>query len=848
VTAAFGPVTVTDTIAVPANSGTDVTFTPQRYPGLRVANPRLWWPNGYGPANLYDLTLTAAISGRRSDSRAIRFGIRDLGYHYQRPSIISGQEQDLTFPAVQARYVRLIGYTRATQYGISLYTLSVYGPQAPGTDLALHKTATASSTDDPAHGPQNAVDGDSTTRWSSAYQDNQWIDVDLGTTYTVDKVSILWEAAYATDFAIQVSPDGTNWTSVITQTNTPPAQLQISVNGVRIMCRGGNWGYDELLRRVLSGRLETALRMHADQNFTMIRNWLGTSSREEFYALCDQYGILVWNDFWWAGDHPPTNPQAYLDIAADTIRRYRTHPCIAVWCGSNEHYPPPGIDQAIQQAVTTEDPQRLYQSNSAADIVGGHGPYSWVDPASYYATSDFGFHTEIGIPTVSTAETMERLAGDQPGWPIGVPWQYHDWCSLGGQAVDSYQQAIKDRLGPATDLPDFCRKAQFVNYENMRAIFEAWNHNLWNDASGVLLWMSHPAWYSTVWQTYDYDFDVNGSYYGARKGCEPTHIQAAASTWQIDAVNHTPSALTGAVASAQIYDLDGAAQGTAQQATLNVPASSAAPVFTVEWPWNAVTFPAVQARYVRMMGYTRATQYGFSLYTLSVFGPQAPGTDLALHKTATASSADDPSRGPENAVDRDPATRWSSAYEDNQWIDVDLGAVYSLDRVVLVWETAMAKTFAIQTSTDGSTWTTARNVTVGGLQLVKLQLHGAGGNLLSDNLYWNYGTPQDMQALNSLPPATITPELTDRRQASGRTIVTVRLGNSGPSVAAMVALSLRGAPTGSRVLPAFYSDNYVWLLPGESRDVTVECATADLGRDTPAVQVSAYNSAAQTVT
>ena len=69
-----------------------------------------------------------------------------------------------------------------------------------------------------------------------------------------------------------------------------------------------------------------------------------------------------------------------------------------------------------------------------------------------------------------------------------------------------------------------------------------------------------------------------------------------------------------------------------------------------------------------------------------------------------------------------------------------------------------------------------------------------------------------------------------------------------PEVAAMVALSLRGAPTGSRVLPAFYSDNNLWLLPGESRDVTVECATADLGRDTPAVQLSAYNSVAQTVT
>ena len=213
VTAAFGPVTVTGTTSVAANSGTDVTFTPQQYPALRVANPRLWWPNGYGPANLYDLTLTAAISGVRSDTRVIRFGIRELGYHYQRPSIISGQEQDLTFPAVQARYVRMMGYTRATQYGFSLCTLSVFGPQAPGTDLALHKIATASSADDPSHGPQNAVDGDPSTRWSSAYQDNQWIDVDLSAVYSLDRVVLVWETAMAKTFAIQTSTDGSTWTT-----------------------------------------------------------------------------------------------------------------------------------------------------------------------------------------------------------------------------------------------------------------------------------------------------------------------------------------------------------------------------------------------------------------------------------------------------------------------------------------------------------------------------------------------------------------------------------------------------------------------------------------------------------
>ncbi len=50
------------------------------------------------------------------------------------------------------------------------------------------------------------------------------------------------------------------------------------------------------------------------------------------------------------------------------------------------------------------------------------------------------------------------------------------------------------KLGPSDNLDDFCKKAQLINYESHRAIFEAWNSKMWNDASGVLLWMSHPAW------------------------------------------------------------------------------------------------------------------------------------------------------------------------------------------------------------------------------------------------------------------------------------------------------------------------------------------------------------------
>ncbi|MFI1824416.1 glycosyl hydrolase 2 galactose-binding domain-containing protein, partial [Lentzea sp. NPDC020367] len=327
--------------------------------------------------------------------------------------------------------------------------------------------------------------------------------------------------------------------------------LKIHVNGVPIFCRGGNWGFDELLRRMPAERMDDVVALHRDMNFTMIRNWIGSSNRDEFFAACDRHGILVWNDFWIVGDFPDDIP-GYLDAAHDTVTRYRHHPSIVVWCGANEASPPPNTDAGLRKIVGEQHTGVHYQSHSADGSVSGHGPYHWVEPAKYfdpgiYDTFDFGFHTEIGMPAVPVAETMRNLVGAEVAWPIGDVWYAHDWCTNGNQRPQLYQAAIDTRLGASDGLDEFCRKAQFVNYENMRAMFEAWNAHLWDDASALLLWMSHPAWHSTVWQTYDYDLDVNGTYFGAKKACEPQHVQASSDSWQVAVLNHTNGILRGRV-------------------------------------------------------------------------------------------------------------------------------------------------------------------------------------------------------------------------------------------------------------------------------------------------------------
>jgi hypothetical protein len=586
VTAAFDNVRVTSTVTVPAGRSTDVVFAPADFRQLRLAKPKLWWPNGYGDPALHELTLTATVGGATSDRRTLSFGIRQIGYQYHLPIVVSNDiaAQTVDFTAQQARYVRLQGGTRATGWGFSLWTLSVVDSAAAGTDLALHRTATSSSVDNPGNSAPNAVDGDPGTRWSSAYNDNEWIEVDLGAVVRFDRLVLSWEQAYALTFTVQVSNDGSTWTEVTSVDNTPDP-LTVLVNGVKVFCRGGSWGWDELLRRMTPSRTDSVVAMHRDMNFTMIRNWIGSSYREELFEACDRYGILVWNEFWDGFSADPANHDIYLAQARDTVLRYRYHPCLVVWFGCNEGSPPAVIDSALHDIVTGNT-DLLYQSDSNAGIITGDGPYHWVEPSQYFtgdATGgNIGFHSEIGIPTVSVVESMRNLVGDgDPGWPIDAPWFLHDWSSQGNQAPQTYQAAIDARLAPSDSLAEFCRKAQFVNYESMRAIFEAWNQSLWHNASGVLLWMSHPAWHSTVWQTYDYDLDVNGSYYGSRKGCEAHHVQANLSTWQVTAVNHTPTPVSGATVTAELHDLAGGTLLPAQRLTLDIDASATTPAFTV---------------------------------------------------------------------------------------------------------------------------------------------------------------------------------------------------------------------------------------------------------------------------
>lgn len=133
--------------------------------------------------------------------------------------------------AGSGRYVRMYGTVRATPYGYSLFEFQVYGTFGGATNLALGRPATSSSNEAAGTTPNLAVDGSQISRWSSAFNDPQWIQIDLGSTQTIGRVVLRWEAAYGRSYQIQTSGNGTSWVTIYSTTTGDGGTDDLAVSG-----------------------------------------------------------------------------------------------------------------------------------------------------------------------------------------------------------------------------------------------------------------------------------------------------------------------------------------------------------------------------------------------------------------------------------------------------------------------------------------------------------------------------------------------------------------------------------------------------------------------------------------
>jgi hypothetical protein len=333
--------------------------------------------------------------------------------------------------------------------------------------------------------------------------------------------------------------------------------LKMWINGRRFIARGGNWGFSESMLRYRRREYETAMRYHRDLHFNMIRNWVGMTDDEAFYDAADRFGIVIWQDFWlanpWDGPNPDDN-DLFLANAKDYLLRIRSHASLGLFCGRNEGYPPQSIDDGLRSLVATLEPDSHYISSSADGPVSGHGPYR-VEPLRYYFDhAPEKFHSEMGAPNVVEMADLRRTMPESALWPQGYQWPLHDYYPL-SPAGDERRppNEIDSEYGGASSISDWLELAQFVDYNAYRGMYEGQSKS----RLGLLIWMSHPAWPSLLWQTYDYFFDTDAGYYGAKKGAEPLHIQWNAATDAVEVVNDSAGDLAGLIAHAEILNIDG---------------------------------------------------------------------------------------------------------------------------------------------------------------------------------------------------------------------------------------------------------------------------------------------------
>lgn len=641
-----------------------IALTPAEFKQLTVEHPRLWWPNGYGKPELYHLHVSLSTASGESDRKEVTFGIREITYE------LSLLDSDGELRRVEVDPTRgaegLEGIVDETHEGIR---------QIP-----------------PADPPPAWLPKDAAKNWRS------------------------WVASLEPGAEKSPAVRGV-------QNDEGAPYLAIKVNGVKIACRGGSWGMDDFMKRVSRKRLEPYFRLHRNANVNIIRNWVGQNTEEVFYELADEYGMLVWNDFWETTQNynlEPEDPALLLRNVKDAILRYRNHPSIAVWCGRNEGVPQPVVNQGMAELVNTLDGTRYYSPSSNEVNLQGSGPYKYMNPKLYFTTLNHGFSVETGTPSMSTAEAFRSSMPAADVWPISDDWAYHDWHQSGGGDMAPFMAEMQTEFGAAANFMDFERKAQMLDYVSYRAIFEGMNAHLWAPNSGRMLWMTQPAWPSNTWQIFTHDYDTQSSYYGTKTGCEPVHIQLDIAKDIVEVVNTTRAPLTQAVASARVYSLDNKLLAQHEE-RIDVAAD--------------------------------AMQTGFPL-------------DLA-------------------------------------------DAFHS------------------------------------GVVLVKLELHDAGGKTLSQNLYWLGADSESYRALTRMPTADLS--ATAKLEGDGTMDdVRVTLANRGSVAALQAKLTLENASDGSRILPAYYSDNYISLLPGESREIEIEYP-AGAAKSEPMLGLRGWNLVARTL-
>ncbi len=520
-----------------------------------------------------------------------------------------------------------------------------------------------------------------------------------------------------------------------------------SVNGKKILIRGGGWAMDMLLRENPQ-RLEDQLRYVLDMGLNTVR-LEGKLETKEFFDIADRNGILIMAG-WCCCDHwenwPKWSPQDH-QIAEESLRsqmyRLRSHPSLLMWLNGSDNPPPADVEKMyleVEKQCRWPNPILSSATAKPTSVTGESGvkmtgPYEYVAPSYWLEDAKrggaYGFNTETSPgPAVPPIESLRAMLPSEHLWPIDDWWNYH---AGSGQFKDIrvFTEALNARYGTVTGPDDFALKSQLMAYEGIRAMFEAYSRNKYT-STGVIQWMLNNGWPSLIWHLYDFYLRPGGGYFGAKKALEAIHPLYSYNDRSIWVVSSRYQDTVNLRVTAKVYNLD-MTEKFSQQATLDAAADSTQQVLSL---------PDIE---------------GLS-----------PSYFLVLR-----------------VEDSDGRLQGSNFY----WL--------STKPETLNW--------------DKSTW---------------------------------FVTPTaafaDYTALQQLPKVTL--KATSRTERKGTESVTrVTLHNPGKNLAFFVRLKVNKGTGGEEILPVLWQDNYISLLPGETREISATYRSRDLGNARPAVEITGWN-------
>ena len=363
--------------------------------------------------------------------------------------------------------------------------------------------------------------------------------------------------------------------------------FRFRVNGRDVFMKGGNWiPCDIFPSRVSDGTYRHLLQSCAEAHMNMIRVWGGGIYEDDrFYDLCDELGILVWQDFMFACSTYPSFDDAFMENvraeARDNIRRLRDHPSLALWCGNNEleqglvqwdledwtdrAMPPEDylalFDELLAEVVAQEDPATPYWPSS------GHTPgegredcwnntkgdaHAWTvwfggQPLEAQRDWKYRFMSEFGFQSYPELKTVESYTAPEDRNLVNWIMDYHQRSGPGNQTILKY---ALDWFNQADGFASSLIVSQLIQALTIQYATEH-ARRIQGRMDGLLYWQINDIWPGATWSSIDAYGRWKALQYFARRFFAPVMVSLLedhdSGTVAVHVSNHRPQAFAGTV-------------------------------------------------------------------------------------------------------------------------------------------------------------------------------------------------------------------------------------------------------------------------------------------------------------